>query len=174
MRTRNILKLLCILVFAAQVGCIFAAEVIVVPAGTLIRLNLEENLSTKTSNTGEMVNFTVVEAVKIGRKTVINKGAVARAQLEKVRKPGRFGRNGSLKLRYLSVTSARGKEIPITLGEKSVKTNESMGLAAGASLGGYMILGPIGLIGGTFVRGKHIDIPKDTQLIVEVAKDSKF
>ncbi|HMM58499.1 MAG TPA: hypothetical protein PKC25_00045, partial [Candidatus Rifleibacterium sp.] len=69
---------------------------------------------------------------------------------------------------------ANGKELPITLGEKSVKTNEQMGLAAGASLGGYMLLGPIGLIGGTFVKGKHIDIPKNTQLIVEIAKDSAF
>ncbi|MDN5278330.1 MAG: hypothetical protein PWR01_2295 [Clostridiales bacterium] len=173
MRVNQKTRILCLLMFIIQSVCIGAAELII-PAGTLVRLNLEENLSSKTSQTGEMVKFTVVESVKIGSRTVIKKGAVARAQLQKVRKPGRFGRNGSLKLRYLTVSSTRGKEIPITLGEKSVKTNESLGLAAGASLGGYMLLGPIGLIGGTFVRGHHIEIPKNTQLIVEVAKDTKF
>jgi len=173
MKSRKLLKILSLLTFIFQFTCIMAAE-LTIPSGTLIRLNLEENLSSKTSKTGEMVKFTVVEDVKIGRRSIVRKGSVARAQLEKVRKPGRFGRNGSLKLRYLSVTSTRGKEVPITLGEKSAKTNESLGLAAGASLGGYMLLGPLGLIGGTFVRGHDIEIPKNTQLIVEVAKDTKF
>ncbi|NCB37335.1 MAG: hypothetical protein EOM80_01065 [Erysipelotrichia bacterium] len=173
MKTKTVLKYLCVIQFLLQLTGLFAAE-LTIPAATLVRLNLEENLSTRSSKTGEMVKFTVVETIKIGSKTIIKQGAVARAQLEKVRRPGNFGRNGSLKLRYLTVTSARGKEIPITLGEKSIKTNEQMGLAAGASLGGYMILGPIGLIGGTFVRGKHIDIPKGTQLVVEVAQDTKF
>lgn len=174
MKKRKILKVFCLLIFVFHFTNLFAAAGFVVPRGILVRLNLEENLSTKTSKTGEMVKFSVVEEVKIGSRTIFKKGAVARAQLEKVRKPGKFGRNGSLKLQYLSVTSASGKEIPITLGEKSMKTNKSMGLAAGASAGGYIILGPIGLIGGAFVRGHHIDIPKGTQLIVETAKDTSF
>lgn len=168
------IKLICLFLIFCQLTEVFAATPLVIPAGTLVRLNLEENLSTRSSKTGEMVKFTVVEEIKIGRRTIVKKGATARAQLERVRRPGNFGRNGSLKLRYLTVTAANGKELPITLGEKSVKTNEQMGLAAGASLGGYMLLGPIGLIGGTFVKGKHIDIPKDTQLIVEIAKDTAF
>ena len=168
------ITLICFLIIFCRLAEVFAAAPLVIPAGTLVRLNLQESLSTRSSKTGQMVRFTVVEEIKIGRRTIIKKGATAGAQLERVRRPGNFGRNGSLKLRYLTVTAANGRELPITLGEKSVKTNEQMGLAAGASLGGYMLLGPIGLIGGTFIKGKHIDIPKDTQLIVEIAKDTAF
>lgn len=168
------IRLISLFIIFCQLAEVFAAAPLVVPAGTLVRLNLEESLSTRSSKTGQMVRFTVVEEIKIGKRSIIKKGATARAQLEKVRRPGNFGRNGSLKLRYLTVTAANGRELPITLGEKSVKTNEQMGLAAGASLGGYVLLGPIGLIGGTFIKGKHIDIPKDTQLIVEIAKDTAF
>lgn len=167
-------KLVCLVIIFCQLTEAFAATPLVVPAGTLVRLNLEESLSTRSSKTGQMVRFTVVEEIKIGKRSIIKKGATARAQLEKVRRPGNFGRNGSLKLRYLTVTAANGKELPITLGEKSVKTNEQMGLAAGASLGGYVLLGPIGLIGGTFIKGKHIDIPRDTQLVVEISRDTTF
>ncbi len=161
------------LLFIKMTG-IFAATAIVIPAGTLVRLNLEEALSTRSSKTGEMVSFSVVEEIKIGSRVIIKKGAKATAQLEKVRRPGSFGRNGSLKIRYISVTTANGKELPITLGDKSIKTNKEMGLAAGASLGGYVLLGPIGLIGGTFVKGKHIDMPKGTQLVVETAQNTTF
>lgn len=142
-----------------------------IPKGTLVRLRLEQTLSTKTNKTGEMVKLSAVEAIKLGKTTVIKKGALAQAQLEKVRGPGRFGRNGSIRIRYLFVTSARGKQIPIVLGERSIKANQSMGLAAGASAAGYIILGPIGVVGGAFVKGRHIDIPAGTELMVEVEND---
>ncbi|MBP7633461.1 hypothetical protein KBA41_04790 [Candidatus Ozemobacteraceae bacterium] len=142
-----------------------------VPKGTLVRLKLEKTLSTRTNKTGEMVKLSVVEAIQIGKRVVIKKGAAAQAQLEKVRGPGRFGRNGSIKIRYLFVTSVRGTQIPIVLGERSIKANQSMGLAAGASAAGYIILGPIGVVGGAFVKGHHIDIPAGTELMVEVEND---
>jgi len=142
-----------------------------IPKGTLVRLKLEQSLSTRTNKTGEMVKLNAVEAIKLGETIVIKKGALAQAQLEKVRGPGRFGRNGSIKIRYLFVTSGRGKQIPIMLGERATKANQSMGLAAGASAAGYMILGPIGVVGGAFVKGHHIDIPAGTELMVEVEND---
>ncbi|HOT28880.1 MAG TPA: hypothetical protein PLU72_11870 [Candidatus Ozemobacteraceae bacterium] len=142
-----------------------------IPKGTLVRLKLEKNLSTRTNKTGEMVKLSVVDAIQIGKRVVIKKGAEAQAQLEKVRGPGRFGRNGSIKIRYLFVTSVRGTQIPIVLGERSIKANQSMGLAAGASAAGYIILGPIGVVGGAFVKGHHIDIPAGTELMVEIEND---
>lgn len=145
-----------------------------IPKGTLVRLKLGQTLSTRKNKTGEMVRLNAVEAIQLGKQVVIKKGAVAQAQLEKVRGPGRFGRNGSIKIRYLFVTSARGKQIPIVLGERSIKANQSMGLAAGASAAGYIILGPIGVVGGVFVKGHHIDIPAGTELMVEVENDFIF
>lgn len=147
---------------------------IVIPKGTLIKIRLDQNLSTKTSKTGDMVTFSVVDPLRIGKTVVIKRGAFAQAQLERVRSPGRFGRNGSLKIKYLFVTGANKKNIPITIGAKSAKTNESLGYATGASVAGYMILGPVGLFGSALVKGKHIDIPAGTVLMVETPGDIRY
>ncbi len=162
--------LLCSLVLAPTLE---AAQVII-QQGTLVRIKLEQTISTKTSRTGEMVNFSTSEPITVGQKVVAKKGSFVQAQLEKVRGPGRFGKNGSLKIRYLFIKAANGKQIPITLGERAAKTNESMGFAAGASAAGYMILGPVGLLGGAFVKGQHITIPAGTELMVEVARDTVY
>ncbi|HNV71987.1 MAG TPA: hypothetical protein PKO06_19940 [Candidatus Ozemobacteraceae bacterium] len=153
---------------------ILEAAPIIIQQGTLIRIKLEQTISTKTNRTGDMISFATSENLAIGKKVVVKKGAFVQAQLEKVRGPGRFGKNGSLKIRYLFVKAANGRQVPITLGERSAKTNESMGFAAGASAAGYMILGPVGLLGGAFVRGQHITIPAGTELMVEVARDTVY
>lgn len=165
----------CMLIVCGLLSVSFleAAQTII-QQGTLIRIKLEQTISTKTSRTGEMVSFETSEPLVIGKKVVVKKGAFVQAQLEKVRGPGRFGKNGSLKIRYLFVKAANGRQVPITLGERSAKTNESMGFAAGASAAGYMILGPVGLLGGAFVRGQHITIPAGTELMVEVARDTVY
>ncbi len=146
----------------------------VIPKGTLVKIRLDQNLGTKTNKTGEMVAFSVVDPVYIKGTKVIKEGALAAAQLKKVRGPGRFGRDASLKINYLFVVGANRTEIPIALGEKSIKTNESMGFAAGASAAGFMIFGPVGILGSGLVKGKHIDIPAGTELMVEVPHDTRL
>lgn len=146
----------------------------IIPKGTLVKINLDQTLSSKTSRKGEMVHFSVVEAVKLGKTTVIKKGALCQAQITQVRGPGRFGKNGSIRLNYLFVVDAKKQQVPVTLGERAMKTNRSMGLAAGASAGGFIILGPVGLLGGAFVKGEHIEIPRNTQLLIEVAEDFHY
>ena len=109
----------------------------------------------------------------MGHKTkVVAKDPLA--QVTDVRKPGRFGRNGSVKINYLFVLTTHKKQVKIKLGEHAVKTNQSLGLAAGASAGGFIVLGPIGLLGGAFVKGHHIDIPEGTQLMVETEEDATY
>jgi hypothetical protein len=172
---RSLFRALTLLMFCfCSLSLAEAANVLVIPKSTLVRLRIEDDLSTRRNRRGDMVRLTVVDDVRIGSTKVVARGALAQAQLTQVRGPGRFGRNGSLRLTYLFVTSTRGQQIGIALGNRATKTNQSMGLAAGASAGGFLVLGPIGLVGGVFVRGHHIDIPKGTELMVEVAGDTIY
>ena len=57
------------------------------------------------------------------------------------------------------------------LGEESKKKMESMAMAAGASLAGMLVLGPIGVIGGAFIHGKNIDLPAGTELYIQTSED---
>ena len=49
-----------------------------------------------------------------------------------------------------------------------------MAMAAGASLAGMLLLGPIGIIGGVFVKGKNIDLPAGTELYIQTEKDESL
>lgn len=157
------------LAFLLSIVCPAVAADTSIPAGTMVKIKLGQQISSRTNKKGEMVKFYVVDPVKIGKATVIEKGALAQAQITEVRGPGRFGRNGRVKLNFLFVMNKKGAQVPIKVGEESAKINKQEGYAIGASAGGFILLGPIGLVGGAFVNGKHVDIPKGSELFVEVA-----
>ncbi len=164
--------LILILIFSILLSCsgFTAAAELQIPEGTLIKISLETPLSSRVNKKGEMVKFKVDRAVKIASKTLIEKGALAQAQITEVRGPGKFGRNARLKLKFLFVINKSGKQVPIHLGEQAAKINKQEGYAIGASAGGFLLLGPIGLLGGAFVKGKHVELGKGTELFVEVDK----
>ncbi len=163
-----------ILIFSLTFCPFLEAGNLMVPKGTLVRVRLEQSLSTRSTKEGQTVRFTVENSVKIGTRKVIEKGALVQAYVSDVRHPQRFGRNASLKIKFLSVLSTRGREIPIEIGEHAAKTNQQMGMAAGATVGGAIVFGPLGLLAGLFVKGKNIEIPNGTILHVEVSEDSLF
>ena len=47
-----------------------------------------------------------------------------------------------------------------------------MAMAAGASIAGMVLLGPIGIIGGAFVHGKNIDLPEGTEFYIQTSRDT--
>ena len=49
---------------------------------------------------------------------------------------------------------------------------KQLAMAAGASLAGIVILGPIGVIAGAFVNGKNIDLPAGTEVFVQTKADA--
>ena len=145
-----------------------------IPKGTLIRVRLGESLSTRTTKEGRTVLFKVDSNVRLNNRLVFAKGAPVEAYISDIRHPRRFGRNASLKIKFLSVLSVKNREVPVEIGEHAAKTNQQMGMAAGAAVGGALIFGPIGLLAGLFVKGKNIEIPKGTVLNVEVSEDCRF
>jgi len=166
----RLLKLLMVFVmYFSSFGFLEAAD-LSIPEGTLVKISLETPLSSKVNKKGEMVKFSVIEPVKIASKTVIEKGALAQAQITEVRGPGKFGKNARIKLKFLFVMDKKGKQVPINLGEESAKINKQEGYAIGASAGGFLLLGPIGLLGGAFVKGKHVELEKGSKLFVETVK----
>jgi hypothetical protein len=169
MKKRIFSALMVFVMLFSSFGFLQAAD-LSVPEGTLVKISLETPLSSKVNKKGEMVKFSVVEAVKIGAKTAIAKGALAQAQITEVRGPGKFGKNARIKLKFLFAMDKNGKQVPINLGEQSAKINKQEGYAIGASAGGFLLLGPIGLLGGAFIKGKHVELEKGTKLFVETVK----
>lgn len=163
-----------ILAFSLILCPLAEAAKLTIPKGTLVQIRLGETLSTRTAKEGKTVAFTVNKDVRIGNRKVFAKGAPVEAYISDVRHPQRFGRNASLKIKFISILSVKNREIPIEIGEHAAKTNQQMGMAAGAAVGGALIFGPIGLLAGLFVKGKNVEIPRGTVLNVEVSEDRTF
>ena len=53
------------------------------------------------------------------------------------------------------------------IGDEAKKEMEHLAMAAGASLAGMAVLGPIGIVAGAFVRGKNVDLPAGTTLYIQ-------
>ena len=49
---------------------------------------------------------------------------------------------------------------------------KSYAIAAGASVAGMLLLGPIGIIGGAFVKGKNIELPEGTELFIQTQDET--
>lgn len=137
---------------------------------TEVKLAFDDEISSKTAKPGDVVHLHVVEPVKVEDKVVIAAGTPVTGAVSRVNHRARFGTNAKIQLVLSPIKTTNGNEI--SLGFKT-KTNDLSrpGTAAGASVGGAVLLGPVGLIGGYFVMGKSVHCKPGDRLTVEVSKD---
>lgn len=118
-----------------------------VPTGTAMRVTLDQELSTKTSEQGDLFTTTVASDVMVGGNVAIPAGSVIRGRVTAVQKSGQPGQAAVLKVAFDEVT-VDGETYPVQLtvaqanptsesrsstGEKAGKIG--IGAAAGAILG---------------------------------------
>jgi hypothetical protein len=129
--------------------------------GTQVPLKFANELSSKTANQGDPVEFVLDEEMKVGGTVVVPKGAHAVAVVSAAKKAGMMGKPGdlSVQLEYLNAGSnhirlrgTQGKE-----GEGKVGTTVAL----------TVLFGPIGLI----KHGKNVDIAAGTPLVAYVDQD---
>lgn len=150
---------------------------VIVPAmqkvsqGTLVKVEFLNGVSSKTSREGDPIDFQVVDNVTVDGVLVIPAGSRAKGRVAQVSSAKGFGKDGKLELDFNIVDGFDGTPVPLTLGDKAKEQNKNLAYAAGASVTGAILLGPIGLVGGAFVKGRQAEIPAGTQFYLEV-KDS--
>lgn len=145
-----------------------------VPAGTLIKIALTDGVSTKNIKVGDVVNFHVAEDVIVDGILVFTKGAKGLGKVTKMQPAKNFGRNAELLVEFEKTKAMEGTFVETFVGEASKTQMERLGLAAGASIAGMVLLGPIGIIAGAFVKGKNIELPAGTELYVETRLDNSL
>lgn len=160
-------KVFAVLTAAALSVVSFAQSI---PEGTPVMLKFDQAVSSNTAKKGDPVRFKVAAPVKANGKTYINFGTPVTGIVSRVSKRGSFGKNARLEFTLNPITvhghmvtlepRAKGKEF------KGSRTDH----AAEASGGGLVLLGPVGLVGGAFVKGKSIEVHPGDQLYTEVAR----
>ena len=109
----------------------------------------------KQSHEGDTVSFTVAENVMDGN--VIVQFLLVRQVLGTItslKKARSFGRNGALDITFDTIPAIDGTEFTAVQGKEAKDKTRSEVKAAGASVAGAVLLGPVGLVGGAFVKGK--------------------
>ncbi len=83
-----------------------------VPAGTRMAVTLDTPLSTRISKVGQVVNFRTNEALPVG-EMVIPPDTLFTGKVVEAKKPGAFGRSGTLRVEVnrIELTNGTGSEV---------------------------------------------------------------
>jgi hypothetical protein len=146
----------------------------VVNSKTLVKIRLLDTLNSDKNHTGDTFRYEVASHVIVGSNLVIPAGSAGTGKIEKAKAAGRFGKHGKLDLGFNSISAIDGTQVPLYLGEVARAENKHVIAAAGASVAGAVILGPIGLIGGAFIEGKTAVLQVGTEFYIEVQTDTNL
>lgn len=138
-----------------------------IPADTLIKIKLVTPLNSDTTKAGEKVQFQAAEDIIYNGRLIIAAGAPGEGIVTKVKGAQNFGRNGEISVNFQQIQAFDGTMIPTLLGDKAKLEIKNLAMAAGASVAGMALLGPIGIVGGLFVQGKDADLPAGTELYIQ-------
>lgn len=162
-----------LLLLGCVAECAFAAPdaaLISLPKDTLVKLRFTDPVSTRAALEGQKVNLRAAEDVYVGTTLVIKKDETTTAVINKVKRPGSWGRSGKIEIEFGTIKAVDGADVK--LGPWTRDDKAPTGYAAGASVGGAVLLGPVGLVGGLFVKGKHVDIPIGQEIDAAVRWDT--
>lgn len=139
---------------------------------SLLKIKLVTPLSTRTNRPGDIVIFQAADDIYVDGNLVIPKGALGNGKVTKVEGARNFGRDAELQVSFDTIEAIDGTIINTILGDKAKAENKSLATAAGASIAGMAILGPIGIVGGAFVHGKEVNIPTDAEMYIQTKDDA--
>jgi len=142
---------------------------VTIPDGTLLELELQKNVSSKTAEVGDLVDFAVVSAVVIDDVVVIKKGASARGRVVEVKRGRSFGRAGKLDIAIQDVLATDNERIPLRASE-AAEGEGSTGKVTGAIIVTTILFFPVAPLWG-FVKGKNVELPIGTRVQSFVHKD---
>jgi hypothetical protein len=145
-----------------------------VPANTLVKIKLTDRVNAKNLKQGDIVHYAVADDVVVDGRLVFAKGAPGEGVVQKVQQARNFGRNAEVTIDFNKTKAMDGTEVTTYVGKEAQKEMKQLAMAAGASVAGMVILGPIGIIGGAFVHGKNVDLPVGTELYIQTKADEQL
>ncbi len=145
----------------------------IVPANSLLHIKLVEALDSRTAKVGDTVKYQAVKDVIIDGVLIVAQGEKGEGKITKVKQNQNFGRDAQVEIDFGSIEAIDGSRMEVFMGEEAENAmKKSLAMAAGASLAGVAILGPIGIVGGAFVKGKPVELSAGTEMYVQTKDES--
>ena len=149
-----------------------SAKGFVLEDGTPVRLRINRTVSSGDAQTGDTVDFEVLEDISVNGTRVIPKGGLALATVTEARPKRRIARGGRLDLNIDYVKLISGERAPL----RAVKDMKGGG-HTGVMVGGMVATGILFFPAAPFflfMHGKDISIPKGTEVTAYVSGDMKL
>jgi hypothetical protein len=137
--------------------------------GTPIKLRISQTVSSADARVGQIVDFEVLEEVKVGDTLIVPKAGIAWATVTEAQSKRRMGRGGKLDMNIDSVRLADGEKIALRA-VKDAKGGGHVGAMTGAIVATSIVFFPAAPL-FLFMHGKDITIPKGTEIIAFVNGD---
>ena len=137
---------------------------------TIIKANFTKTLTVRNVKKDDIIELEVTEDCIINGVLAVAKGNRLRAEITKVKMPRSFGRPSEIAFEFKTAETLNGGMIPVFMGpeaQKAMKLDSGTAGAAGASILGAALVGPVGLAGGFLVRGNDKQIAEGTLAYVE-------
>lgn len=142
-----------------------SAQILTLPDGTPVRLQLGETVSSAEAHQGQTVPFEVSEPVVIQDLIVVPKGSVALGKVTKSQPKRRFGRSGALEISIDSVRLIDGSRAPLR-----AEAEKGTGPLGGGRLAATIAVSPV-LV---WVKGKDVAFQKGTETTAYVNGDARL
>lgn len=156
----------------AYEGGVVPVQKVSLPKDSVIKIEFTEQLGNKISQVGDEVSFKAADNLYVNDVLVLPNGATGVGKVKKVVQPGMFGKDGRVDIDFMYINGVDGTKIPVFVGELAKQQAKSYAGAAGAAIGGMIILGPVGVIGGALVKGSSVTIPEGSITFVQVSEDT--
>ncbi|MFP4482266.1 MAG: hypothetical protein ACLFN0_05650, partial [Thermovirgaceae bacterium] len=142
------------------------------PANRVFLASFLDTVSPATVEKGDEVLLKLEENLVFEGHLVAPAGSLVYAKVESVKQPKSFGRPSEITFAFDYMEPLGPEEIPVFLGDASVtkaKSDKTVAAAIGTSIVGLAALGPVGLVGGLFVRGEAKEVPAGTPIYLETS-----
>ena len=166
-RLDNLLKL------TAYPDGVVPVQTVNLPKDSLMKIAFTEEFSSRTNKKGDEVRFKAADNLYVNDVLVIPRGATGLGRIKKIRKPSAFGRDARIDIEFLYIHAVDGTKVPVYVGALAEQEAKTIAAGVGASVVGCVALGPVGLVGGAFVKGKQVVIPAGTLSVVQTAQDKE-
>lgn len=144
---------------------------VTLPKDNVFKITFTKEMSTQQSRVGDVVTFKAADNLYVNDVLVLPKGAIGEGKIKKVVQPGIFGKDGRVDVDFSHIYGVDGSKIKIHIGDLAKQEAESIAGAAGVAIGSMIVLGPVGIVGGAFVKGKSITIPVGSETFVQITAD---
>ena len=134
-----------------------------IPKGTVLKIELTKELSSKKAKKGDIVPLKLLENLIVNDVIVVPAGAEVKGIVTKSRKAGGLGRGGKLEFQIVSVKAINGVEIPL----QYTKYQHGAGDA-----GAVAVVAFVSIVGGIFMKGKNVIFNEGLQFDAEVTADT--